>query len=211
MNWIHISHYETWQGWKHQDCSKIQLPRGRADPKVENLALDTSVSKILRHTAKGIKQQTFLGDSWQKAALLMRGWCPHLQSSHSSRSVFLRQDISCHISWCRLQNEDAVMGQGFVPHATLGPGMEGRMSGHTLGTSPHHQGRGMTKRPEWDASCFTSDSCMFKTVTVCFFYTQKRGGTHLIKCRCPFAMHSALSTQLSLLTREGVQCDYVPC
>lgn len=95
----------------------------------------------------------------------MRGRCSHLQSFHSSRYVFLRQRVTCHTSWCRLKNEDTVMGQGFVSHASFGAGKEGRVVS-ALGTALQHfpallhQGRGIIKSPGSDASHLTSDFCM---------------------------------------------------
>lgn len=141
------------QVWKHQDYSKIQLPRGRIDPKSSQFGFGHLSQQNPKAHSKGIKQQSFLGDSWHKAALLMRGRHSHLQSFHSSRYVFLRQDVTCHISWCRLENEDAVMGQGFVSHATLGPGKEGRMSGQCTGYITHTTSPGQKDDKEARVGC----------------------------------------------------------
>lgn len=112
----------------------------------------------------------------------MRGWCSHLQSFHSSRYVFLRQQIICHISWCRLKNEDAVMGQGFVSHASFGPGKEGKKSGQCTGyippTLPCATSPGQKDHKEARVGCislnfrFVHISCL-SVVTASSFYTQK--------------------------------------
>lgn len=158
MNWIHIIHYETWARLKAPGLLRNSASKRQKRSKSSKFGFRYFSQQNPKAHSKRNQATDFPGRELTESSTTDKG----MRFSPAEFSLFqvCFPETRRHLSHFLVQTQKwrRCHGTGlcFPCYPWAWKGRKDEWSLHWV-HSPHHQGRKVIKRPEWDASCLTSD------------------------------------------------------